>query len=71
MNKHRLTDVEVIRLYEEWSEENYAAGFMSSTPTLVQHFRDWLAARPADTGRSLRLYEAEVLAEYRRQEPSS
>ena len=37
-----LTDREIVLLYREWSEECYAASFMSPEPGLKQ-FVKWLA----------------------------
>jgi hypothetical protein len=39
------TDDELIRLYSEYSEEYYAAGFMSPAPSILQSFMRWLERR--------------------------
>ena len=36
------TDEGLRRLYREWSEDYYAAGWMNTTPATVQQFVDWL-----------------------------
>ena len=36
------TDAEILMLYSIWSEEHYAAGFMSPTKGTVKQFKDWL-----------------------------
>ena len=65
------TDIELVRLYEEWSEEAYAAGFMVPDAHSVQQFRGWLHWRDKQPLRELHDYETEMLAEYRRQESAT
>ena len=54
-----LTDREIVLLYREWSEECYAASFMSPEPGLKQ-FVKWLKQeRPFED------YELELVRQYR------
>lgn len=65
----RYTDGEVIALYSFWSEEFYAAGWMSPDPGTVKQFREWLveqAVMTATEGSRRRM-----LAEYRKQEATA
>ncbi len=68
MNKTMLlTDDRLIEMYRLWSEENWAASFMSPSKEMVERFRKWLFQRinehhPRDS------YEDEMLVEYHRQE---
>ncbi len=58
-------DEELLRLYAQWSELAYCAGFIVPRPRFVREFRDWLAHRkpsPLSDG------DREMLAEFRRQE---
>ena len=36
------TDAELLKLYSIWSEEHYAASFMSPTKETVKRFKAWL-----------------------------
>ena len=54
-----LTDREIVLLYRQWSEECYAASFMSPEPGLKQ-FVTWLKQeRPFED------YELELVRQYR------
>lgn len=65
------TDAELLRLYREWSEQAYAAGFEIGDEFHVQKFRRWLEWREKQPVRPLHDYERDMLAEYRRQERPS
>ena len=58
-------DEQIIMLYEKWSEEIYAAGFMSPHPRFVEEFRGWLITRGQ---RNREGSETAMLEEYKRQE---
>jgi hypothetical protein len=61
--------MEIIRLYRQWSEDFYAAGFLIPCEETVREFREWLRLKPSrEAERALEPYEAEMLAEYHRQE---
>ncbi len=55
-----LTDDLMLCLWAEWSEDNYAAGFMSPTEELIRRFLAWVPTRKRED------YEDEWLAMYRR-----
>lgn len=62
------TDTELIRAWEFWSEEYYAAGFMSPMDGFVDGFMRWLrsdASREYFGERSLGDYEIEMLQKVR------
>ena len=63
-----LSDAEIVRLYREYSEACWCAGFMASSPLIVGEFRGWLAKKQAKPKREPNPYETEMLAEYHRQE---
>ena len=63
-----LPDAVVLALYQEWSEEFYAASFMHAFPDCVEHFRFWLREEILGPTRKLETYEEYMLAEFRRQE---
>ena len=66
------SDMEILRLYRQWSEEFYAAGFLSPTEETVREFREWLRQGPTtEEERELSLYEVTMLEEYHRQEQKS
>ncbi len=61
------TDRELLGLYEEWSEDQYCAGFINPSPKLVREFRAWLHG--GDTSPiDLKAYEEQFLTEYHRQQ---
>lgn len=53
-------------LYQFWSEENYAASFMTPSPENVREFREWLSNMENQT-RAHKDYEMEFLDEYHKQ----
>ena len=61
-----LTDDRLIELYRLWSEENWAASFMSPSEDIVKRFREWLFLRRANEVH-WEPYENEMLVEYHRQ----
>lgn len=64
-----MTDAEIIELYRRWSEETYCAGFMHADSGRVAEFRAWLPGPMGSwAAETAKLYELEMLAEYRRQE---
>ena len=63
-----FTDREVIGLYEEWSDECYAAQFMDPSPGLVRQFREWLSEKAVKVHAPLEGFELAMVIEYRRQE---
>ena len=55
------TDEALLALYREWSEEYYAASFLTCSPQHAQMFVDWLSRREQEpTERAW--YETEMLA---------
>ena len=54
-------DRRLVELYSEWSEEYYAAGFISPTPSSVESFVRWLSARRAAAPAALKDYELAML----------
>ncbi len=65
-----MTDFELIARYMEWSEQVYCAGFMHPTPDIVAQFRRWVSLGMDNGWRreTVKDYEVDMLAEYRRQE---
>lgn len=67
---------ELLGLYSRWSEEYWAAGFMSPDPHTVRDFRIWLHNPKRDqwlrgVGRDLHDYEVQMLEEFKRQEEAA
>ena len=66
----KLNDTGLLELYRTWSEENYAAQFISPDPYTVKEFRMWL--RELGTREEPRWprqdYETKMLDEFWRQE---
>ena len=54
-----LTDALMLSLWAEWSEDNYAAGFMSPTEELIRRFLLWVPTRKRED------YEDDWLVMYR------
>ncbi len=54
----------LIRLYREWSERNWAAGFMEPAPDIVRAFRANLIAKEPEPEREFTDYERRFLEEY-------
>lgn len=61
-----LTDQQLITLYQQYSEETWASGFMQPSTIAVADFRRWLDNLPKEQ-ESLKDYELQFLLEYRRQ----
>lgn len=62
----------LLRLYADWSEETWRAGFMSPSALMIEQFREWLAADFADEmSRPLESYEAEMLRLYHEAEAAT
>jgi hypothetical protein len=58
------SDAWIIKLYELWSEEFWAAGFMSPSPDVVQRFYEWLSNWGGDE-KPQEDYELEMLRIFR------
>ncbi len=58
----------ILLLYREWSEETYAASFMSPSKDTVSAFTQWLENRKQF---GLEQYELDMLAEYNKQKAES
>ena len=58
------TEGVLLELYGVWSEEVYAAGFMSADADTVASFREWLKQRPLVATED---YEKKMMAEFKRQ----
>lgn len=64
-----MEDAQIIALYEEWSEQAYAAGFLVPDETSVSQFRQWLKQRKSEEGIFiLNEREETMLEEFKRQE---
>jgi len=66
-----MTDRQILQLYSEWSEDAYAAGFISPSEETVRRFREWLKgprAREDLEDKPLEDYEVEMLEIFKRQE---
>ena len=64
-----FNDEQVIMLYRAWSEEIYAASFMTPDASCVQQFRQWLELGWHSGERED--YETKMLEEYRIQEAAT
>jgi hypothetical protein len=65
MARREYTDEELRRLYEEWSEEYYCAGWMiCDSPRQAEAFVDWLLRGP-EGGRAWEDYEHETITHIR------
>lgn len=60
-----MSDQEIVWLYRWWSEEFYAAGFISPSEETVRSFRKWLRNSPKE---KLEDYEREMIEIFNRQE---
>ena len=60
----KLTDGQVLRLYRDWSESTYCAGFTSPSPKTVGHFIEHLTRSPSECPIQWE-YEAKMIAMFR------
>ena len=65
-----MTDSEILRLYGQWSEDYYCAGFLNPSPETVTEFRTWLENLDERdfTEEPIQVYEQEMLKEFHNQE---
>jgi hypothetical protein len=56
----QYTDSDLLRLYSQWSEEAYAAGFIDPTESSVRSFLNWLMRIPEEI-EPVEDYEFEML----------
>ena len=61
------TDAELLALYRAWSEDFYAASFLTPSPGTVASFRGWLKAQDREH-KPLDEYEKRFLWQYHSQE---
>ena len=57
-----LTNMEIVRLYREWSEGFWAAGFMEVTPEGLTDFMKWAAIEVRQA--PFRDYELDLLEKF-------
>ena len=48
LNNNQLLDIATVSLYAEWSEEHYAAGWMSIDAAHADEFEKWLRGKVKD-----------------------
>ena len=59
------SDAWIVTMYRLWSEEFWAAGFISPDPDIVRRFYIWLVEESDDSNIPLEDYELEMLSIFR------
>ena|SRR3990167_162817 len=61
----------ILAAYCKWSEDFFAATFMTPTPYFVQQFRQWFHKQPFHPPAPSENYEIEMIREFHKQEGES